>query len=107
VASVAGMYILMYTCGMSKQYSIADARRNLPTVVDEVESGSEVQLTRRGRAVAVVVSIEEYERLKANRTTFAEAYDAFRKTFPVGGDGISPRYFRSIRERGRGREVDL
>jgi prevent-host-death family protein len=101
------MYILMYTSGMSKQYSIADARRNLPTVVDEVESGSEVQLTRRGRAVAVVVSIEEYERLKANRMTFAEAYDAFRKKFPAGRDGISSRYFRSVRERGRGREVDL
>ncbi|HEY8172014.1 MAG TPA: type II toxin-antitoxin system Phd/YefM family antitoxin [Dehalococcoidia bacterium] len=90
-----------------KQYSIADARRSLPTVVDEAESGSEVQLTRRGRAVAVVVSIEEYERLKAHRTTFAEAYAAFRKEFPAGGEGISPRTFRALRERGRGREVDL
>lgn len=107
MAFIAWMYILVYSLGMSKQYSIADARRNLPTVVDEAESGSEVQLTRRGRAVAVVVSIEEYERLKSNRTTFAEAYDAFRKKFPVGRDGISSRYFRSVRDRGRGREVDL
>ena len=101
------MYILMYTHDMSKQYSIADARRNLPTVVDEAESGAEVQLTRRGRPVAVVVSIEEYDRLKAHRTTFGEAYDAFRKKFPEGGEGISAEYFRALRERGRGREVDL
>lgn len=92
---------------MSKQYSIADARRNLPTLVDEAESGSEVQLTRRGRAVAVVVSIQEYERLKAHQTTFAEAYEVFREKYPEGRAGISPGYFRSIRDRGRGREVDL
>jgi antitoxin Phd len=97
----------MYTHRMSKQYSIADARRNLPSVVDEVASGSEVQLTRRGRPVAVVVSVEEYERLKAQRTTFAEAYRAFRKRFPEGSSGISSRYLRSLRDKGRGRAVDL
>jgi prevent-host-death family protein len=101
------MYITMYTAGMSKQYSIADARRNLPTVVDEAASGSEVRLTRRGRPVAVVVSIEEYERMKAQRRTFAEAYGAFRKKFPEGASGISSKYFRSVRNRGRGRAVDL
>jgi prevent-host-death family protein len=91
---------------MSKRYSIADARRNLPTLVNEAESGSEIQLTRRGRPVAVVVSLEEYERLKAPRTSFAEAYGAFRAKFSAAG-GITPSYFRSIRERGRGRKVDL
>jgi antitoxin Phd len=105
--AVATMYIQMYTFEMSKQSSIADARRNLPTLVDEAEAGSEVQLTRRGRAVAVLVSIEEYERLKSHRMTFAEAYEAFRRKFPVAREGISSRYFRSVRERGRGREVDL
>lgn len=103
----AVMYVLTYTQEMAKQDSIADARRNLPTVVDEAESGAEVRLTRHGRAVAVAVLIEEYDRLKTHRTTFGEAYDAFRKKFPDGGEGISPRYFRALRERGRGREVDL
>jgi prevent-host-death family protein len=58
--NVAGMYIWMYILrGMSKQYSIAEARRNLPTLVNEVESGTEVELTRRGTPVAVVVSLED------------------------------------------------
>ena len=104
---IAQMYISMCTGKMSKQYSIADARRNLPTVVDEVASGSEVQLTRRGRPVAVVVSIEEYERLKAQRTTFAKAYESFRKRFPEGGGRISQKDLRALRDRGRGRSVDL
>jgi antitoxin Phd len=91
----------------SKQYSIADARKNLPTVIDQAESGAEVHLTRRGRPVAVVLSIEEYERLKTNRMTFSDAYSDFRKKFPEGTAGIGPRYFRSLRDRGRGRKLDL
>ena len=92
---------------MPKQYSIADARRHLPELVDEVEAGSVVKLTRRGRAIAVVVSVERYERLKAHGTTFAEAYQAFRKAYPEGRSGIGAGYFRSLRDRGRGRKVDL
>jgi len=99
------MYMFMYTYGMSKQYSIADARRNLPSLVDEAEAGSEVHLTRRGRAVAVVVSVAEYERLKASRIGFSEAYQEFRKRFPADGEGLGPRYFRSLRDRGAGRKV--
>ena len=105
VPGFAGLYMLMYTCSMSKQYSIADARRNLPSLVNEAEAGSEVHLTRRGRAVAVVVSVEEYERLKANRVGFSEAYQEFRKRFPAHGEGPGPRYFRSLRDRGAGRKV--
>jgi prevent-host-death family protein len=92
---------------MSKRYSIADARRNLPTLVREAESGADVQLTRRGRPVAVVVSLKEYERLKAPRTSFTDAYREFRAKFPATGSGISPRYFSGLRDRGRGRKVDL
>lgn len=101
------MYMAMYICGMSKQYSIAEARRNLPSLVDEAEAGSEVQLTRRGRAVAVMVSVEDYARLKENRVGFSEAYEAFRKRFPAAGGGVDARYFRAIRDRGIGRKVAI
>ena len=92
---------------MLKQYSIADARKNLPAVVDEAQTGSEVQLTRRGRPVAVVVSVDQFERMKAERTTFADSYREFRRRFPEGKAGISARYFKGLRERGAGRKVDL
>ena len=90
-----------------QQYSIADARKNLPSLVDEAEAGSEVQLTRRGRPVAVVVSIDQYERLKASRATFAESYIAFRRRFPEGTTGFGSRYFNSLRDRSSGRKVVL
>lgn len=103
--------MLMYSKKMSKQYSIADARRNLPSLVDEAQSGSEVQLTRRGKAVAVMVSVEAYERLKLQRGSFGEAYQAFREKYPAGrtaGEQVAgPKYFRRLRDRSRGRKVEL
>lgn len=111
VAGFAEMYILMYSTGMLKRYSIAEARRNLPSLVDEAESGSEVELTRRGKAVAVVVSVEAYERLKLQRGSFGEAYKAFREKYPssrvAGGEALGPKYFRWLRDKTRGRKVEL
>lgn len=49
---------------MSKAYSIAQARNQLSRLVHEAEDGEEVRLTRRGTPVAVVLSIQEYERLQ-------------------------------------------
>jgi prevent-host-death family protein len=92
---------------MSKQYSIADARRNLSSLVNEAEAGAEVQLTRRGHAVAVLVSIEKYRRLRAKRVGFSEAYAAFRQQFPADGKGLGPGYFRSLRDREVGRKVTI
>ena len=50
---------------MDDGYSIADARNNLPRLVHMAEDGDAVRLTRRGRPVAVLLSLSEYERLRA------------------------------------------
>jgi len=92
---------------MLKQYSIADARKNLPTVVDEAQAGSEVQITRRGQPVAVVVSVDQFERMKTERATFADSYRAFRRRFPEGKGNLSAGTFKGLRERGVGRKVEL
>ena len=36
-------------------YNVTDARANLPEILDRVEAGDEVTLTRHGRPVAVIV----------------------------------------------------
>jgi prevent-host-death family protein len=92
---------------MVKQYSIAEARNNLPGVVDEAQAGTEVRLTRRGQQVAVVVSVESFERLRNPRARFSTAYKDFRAQFPEKGSGVDPRYWRSLRDLGQGRKVDL
>ena len=48
---------------VSKRYSIAEARSNLPSIVDQAEAGHEIELTRRGKPVAVLVSLRELQRL--------------------------------------------
>lgn len=92
---------------MTKRYSIAEARSNLPTVVREVESGLEIELTRRGKPVAVVVSRREYERLRGNRPQFSEVYKNFLTKFPLDEFGVDDDLFESIRDRSPGRRVEL
>jgi len=57
---------------MSRRYSIAEARIRLPRIVDQAEAGIEVELTRRGQPVAVLVSCREFERLQG-KGVFAAA----------------------------------
>ena len=92
---------------MSKRYSIAEARANLPTIVDEVEIGKTVELTRRGKAVAVVLSREQYERLTAVRSTFGETYRMFCEQFDLEDVGLNSQFAVGLRDSGPGRKVDL
>jgi prevent-host-death family protein len=50
--------------------SVSEARAALPAVLDRVEEGDEVTITRHGRPVAVVVRIDA---LRARRATGAAA----------------------------------
>lgn len=52
---------------MDKDYTIAQARHDLPAIVHEVERNGRARITRRGRPVAVVLSIAEFERLLSAR----------------------------------------
>ena len=48
---------------MSNSYSIAEAKDQLPRLVHEAEGGLPVEITRRGRRVAVLLSTDAYARL--------------------------------------------
>ena len=48
-----------------KESSIRDAKSKFSSLVQGVQKGQPVRLTRRGKPVAVLVSDHEYERLKA------------------------------------------
>ena len=101
------MYILMYITSMTKKYSIAEARSNLPSIVDDAQSGQEIELTRRGEPVAVVLSIRELEKLRRGRRSFAEAYGDFLERHVPEDIGVSPVFIRSLRNRTKGRRVRL
>ena len=92
---------------MSKRYSIADARSNLPDIVNQAAAGAEIELTRRGKPVAVVVSLQELERLRGDRLRFRDAYSRFREKYALKEIGFEADFFASIRGRDAGRDVLL
>ena len=92
---------------MSKSYSVADARAHLPDILDQVEAGREVHLTRRGRPVAVVLSAQQYKALRSEVVNFADAYRAFVGRHSVEEIGLETEFFESLRDRRPGRRVGL
>ena len=61
----------------SKRYSIAEAKNQLPAVIHEVEQGEPIEITRHGRAVAIVLSISDYLQLSNARPDLWEAYQSW------------------------------
>src|SRR5688572_16147415 len=66
-----------------KRTSIADARDRLASLVHDVENGAPVEITRRGRPVAVLVSYHEYQRLLGEGPSFWDALLAYRSATDV------------------------
>jgi prevent-host-death family protein len=91
---------------MVKKYSIAEARDNFTSVVHEAEAGTTVELTRRGKPVAILVAREEYERLHQGRRGFREAYEDFLRRNPdFTENAIEPEtWLEGVRDPSPGRD---
>lgn len=92
---------------MAKSYSVADARAHLPDILDDVEAGREIELTRRGRTVAVVISTEKYEALRREQSNFGDAYRSFVDRHALVEVGLDADFFDAVRDREPGRRVRL
>lgn len=92
---------------MRKSYSVASARAKLAEIIDEVESGEDVELVRRGKKVAVLVSPARYARISGERTAFGDAYDAFMSNRDPETFGFESGVLESSRDRTPGRRVEL
>ena len=88
---------------MGKRHTIAEARRSLPRLVREAESGKPIELTRRAEPVAVLVGWQQYMRLTASRRKFSEAYGEFTQQVGLGELALDPdAVFADARDRTRG-----
>ena len=92
---------------MQKQFSIAEAKNRLPTIVHYVEKGPHVELTRRGKPVAMLLSIQEYERLSRKYSGFWSVVSEFRRKLEDEGIEISERDFKGLRDISFGRKIEL
>ena len=91
---------------MAHTYSIAEARARLRVIVDQAEAGPEVELTRRGVPVAVVLSCHELERLRGKRPRFRDVYSRFLDKYSPDQVGLEDE-FSSVRDTTAGRQVSL
>ena len=89
---------------MSSAYSIAEARNRLSQLVHRAERGEPVRVTRRGKPVAVMLSVREYERLKGSQGDFWDALIHFRARRKPDFDDAE---FTGLRDRQPGRMVAL
>lgn len=101
------MYMWLYIPDVTKRYSIADARINLPAIIDQAEAGQVIELTRRGRPVAAVISLDELARLRGEQPSFSDAYARFTESHPLEDVGLDERWFDELRDRTAGRSVPL
>lgn len=73
---------------MSKKYSIASARDQLARLVHDAESGIAVELTRRGKPVAIILAIEDYQRQQNRPASFSAALTKLRSEINFEDVGV-------------------
>lgn len=91
---------------MSTRYSVAEARDQLPRLIRRAEAGQAVELTRRGKPVAVIVPVALYQRLSGSRL-FWRALEEYRDRTRLETKRIGDEVFADLRDRSPGREVEL
>jgi cellobiose PTS system EIIB component len=90
------------------QYSIEQVQTQLNDIIQTVEHGEAVEITRQGQQVAILLSVDEYKNLKKEKSGFGKALEEFRQKYDVADADIDPdEIFRDVRDKSPGREVNL
>ena len=89
---------------MTKQYSIAEAKDHFASVVREAEAGTAVEVTRRGKSVAVILSAGEFARFRSRKPPFRALYSSWRERVQREGWGFAEDAFKNVRDKTPGRE---
>jgi len=92
---------------LQKEYSIAEAKNKLPSIIHNVENGGSVKLTRYGKPVAVLLSMREYEKLQKSTKRFWKALLEFRINLIGENIDISDSDFDNLRDISEGRRVSF
>lgn len=85
-------------------YSIAEARDKLTALIREAETTTAIELTRRGKPVAVILSMDVYRRLAEPPASFSSAYARFQEQIDTADLDLGPELFEGIRDTDPGRE---
>lgn len=92
--------------------ALFDAKNRLTNIVHQVENGEAVELTRHGKSVAVLMDINEYQKIKNSRASFSRLLAQFYTEWSMEAESMPGTNeigdpFENTRARAEGREVDL
>jgi prevent-host-death family protein len=87
--------------------SVAEARDALAEIVHDVESGHPVQITRRGKRVAVLISAAEFDELTRHRPSPWDAIHHIRERITRERIDMGDDPFENVRDESPGRRVNL
>ncbi len=91
---------------MAKRKTIVETRDNLARLIHEVEEGEPVEITRRGRPVAMLMSLEAVERLRSGKSGFWDALTKFRQGLDLEELALAEA-LEDVRDLSAGRDVEL
>lgn len=80
--------------------AISTLKNHLPELVHQVEKGDDIQITRHGKPVAVIVSLERYNHAFSTGRGIYHASQLWRKQYP-DNSGFSDIELQDIHERTR------
>ena len=91
-----------------RKVSVTQARNTLARLIREVEAGEAVQITRRGRPVAVLVSRDGYDRLESGepRRDFWQGITEWRAQTSFDWPELTPEEVDGWRDRRPPREPE-
>ncbi len=88
-----------------KRVSVAEAKNHLPALLHDAES-SPIEIVRRGKPVAVIVSRAAYDRLRAKSEGVWTALQRFRAAHDLEALDAA-KAFEGLRDRSSGRPLKL
>ena len=89
---------------MRKRVSVAEAKNKLPSIVREVEGGSVVEITRYGKAVAIVLPEKKYRQMVEREHGFWASLERVRNLMSSEGAAIDETDFENLRDVSPGRD---
>lgn len=88
------------------QFVVTDISEHFNDMLHVIEPGDAVELTRNGKPIAVLVSVQVYQNFKPKQKDFWDALEKFRQGMDVCGLEIADDLF-DVRDASPGREVAL
>jgi prevent-host-death family protein len=85
--------------------TIAEAKNELPKIVHSAERGQPIEITRRGRPVAAIVSLQDYLRLQAATGGFWKSLQSFLRRPELKEARRVPDFADGLRDAGTGRRI--